>query len=135
MNEKVNRVPPTATGWPGRQFDLADVERAERRNGCWYFVTADGRTMIPATHIGAEYTAHVSVYPATAHFKGWVAWRLNDVRTGEVLIRGTEDFWSHVPRSFIRASRRALEAVRRRGCTVRVKPGDRGPWHALERAS
>lgn len=135
MNSQVNRLKPTETGWPGRRFDIEDLEKCERRNGCWYFVTADGKTMIPATHIGADYTAHVSVYPATAHFKGWVAWRVNDARTGEVLLRGTEDFWHHVPRSFVRAARRAIRTVHRYGCATRVKPGDRGPWRGLGRAS
>lgn len=115
-----------------RYFNMTDLEKAERRNGCWYTIVDNGRSMIPATHLGADCTAHVYVHPASQYSKGWVAWRLNDPYTGEVILRGTEDF--HVPHDFVGAARRALKTIYNNGCTIRVRPGDRGPWYHPRRA-
>lgn len=34
-----------------------------------------------------------------------------------------------------KTTRRAIRTVHRYGCATRVKPGDRGPWRGLGRAS
>jgi len=108
-----------------RRFGPEDLVRAEQRNGCWYFLTSDARTMIPATHIGADRAAHVSVHRPRANQPGWVAWRMHDRCTGEIFLSGKEIFWPHGPMSFGYAARRALRWVRGYGCTTRVRPGER----------
>lgn len=110
-----------------RIFGDVDVERQERRTGCFYFVCDDGAMMRPATHVGRKQAAHVSVLRATAATRGAVRWAIYDAVTGELVLRGAESFWSR--RTFWHAARRALRCVRGRGCDVRVRPGDRGPWY------
>lgn len=106
----------------GRTFSHADLEKCERENHSFYFLTDDCRMMVPATHVSDELAAHVFTYPCLGSYPGWVAWRVLDIRSGAVLVRGTENFYAHAPGSFARAARRALKAIQSRAHMMRVRP-------------
>ena len=106
-------------------FTAEDVERAERRYGVAYFVSKDGRSMIPATHVGLERLAVISHCPPLNGRRGWYSWKIRD-DNGELLLHSTESYWTSKDR--FRALRRAVEAVHKSGAATRIRPGDNGPW-------
>lgn len=100
---------------------VSDAVEMERRYGVAYFVSADQKTCLPATHVGAGRVAMIQLrqlwYPT-------VCWTISDAN-GKTLLRG-EEVAHHGNVGVIAAYKRAVRSIRGSGCGIRVRPGNRG---------
>ncbi len=102
-----------------RLFSEADRRAAELRWGYAVAITAAGRQLTPITHRGGGRMAHIAV-GRRSPLGRIVNWRVYDL-TGRRIVSGSTRAHSDDPGQDFGAVRRAVLAVRRYGCTTRVR--------------